>query len=151
MIQGVTINGYEPPVGDVMTMVTDIFVNNPELVDLFNDLYSTLDDCDASDGDIDVSANYGSKDFTLYRLREGIERFVISDINNPAASAMAQSEIPVSGDWISTDLGQEFNHAPGGCNFLFMDGHVEFIRYPDKFPVNPTMAVLQSEEVGTMF
>jgi len=31
--------------------------------------------------------------FTLYRLREGIERFFITDINNPAASAVAQSDI----------------------------------------------------------
>ncbi|HOZ46621.1 MAG TPA: hypothetical protein PLO37_11195 [Candidatus Hydrogenedentes bacterium] len=23
-----------------------------------------------------------------------------------------------------------FNHAPGGCNILYMDGHVEFARYP---------------------
>lgn len=22
-----------------------------------------------------------------------------------------------------------FNHIPGGCNTLYMDGHVEFIRY----------------------
>ena len=31
----------------------------------------------------------------LYRLREGIERFLITDINNPAASAIAQSTLPV--------------------------------------------------------
>jgi hypothetical protein len=30
---------------------------------------------------------------TIYRLREGIERFLITDINNPAASSKAQSEI----------------------------------------------------------
>ena len=30
---------------------------------------------------------------TVYRLREGIERFTITDINNPAASATAQSDI----------------------------------------------------------
>jgi prepilin-type processing-associated H-X9-DG protein len=31
-----------------------------------------------------------------------------------------------------------FNHIPGGCNVLYMDGHVEFIRYEQKgkFPVN---------------
>ncbi|NLT60446.1 MAG: hypothetical protein GXX88_07375, partial [Candidatus Hydrogenedentes bacterium] len=31
----------------------------------------------------------------------------------------------------------EFNHVPGGCNVLYMDGHVEFIKYPGKFPVTP--------------
>lgn len=30
-----------------------------------------------------------------------------------------------------------FNHLPGGCNVLYMDGHVEFVRYPpEKFPVS---------------
>jgi general secretion pathway protein E len=75
----------------------------------------------------------------------GIERFLISDINNPAATARAQSEIAVMWDSClggnsSCDYGDfsccgqidanEFNHIPGGANILFMDGHVEFARYP---------------------
>ena len=28
-----------------------------------------------------------------------------------------------------------FNHIPGGSNVLFMDGHVEFVFYPSKFPI----------------
>ena len=28
----------------------------------------------------------------------------------------------------------EFNHVPAG-NVLFMDGHVEFMRYPGEFPI----------------
>lgn len=76
------------------------------------------------------------------RLREGIERFAITDINNPAASAKAQSEIVVMFDTfgnptdaVNTAGGVVFNHMPGGCNVLYMDGHVEFIRYPTKFPI----------------
>lgn len=76
------------------------------------------------------------------RLREGIERFAITDINNPAASAQAQSEIIIMfdtfgnpNDSATTGGGVVFNHMPGGCNVLYMDGHVEFIRYPSKFPV----------------
>jgi prepilin-type N-terminal cleavage/methylation domain-containing protein/prepilin-type processing-associated H-X9-DG protein len=76
----------------------------------------------------------------IYRLREGIERFMITDINNPAASAQAQSELAVMWDEISGDEASHFNHVPGGCNVLFMDGHVEFLRYQggegNKFPVN---------------
>jgi prepilin-type processing-associated H-X9-DG protein len=26
--------------------------------------------------------------------------------------------------------GAGFNHIPGGANILFMDGHVEFVKYP---------------------
>jgi len=36
--------------------------------------------------------------------------------------------------------GYLFNHIPGGCNVLFMDGHVEFIRYPGEPPVNERFA-----------
>ena len=71
---------------------------------------------------------------TIYRLREGIERFMITDINNPAGSAMAQSEVPVMWDMIYTRI-ESFNHVPGGANVLYMDGHVEFIKYPGKYPV----------------
>lgn len=79
-------------------------------------------------------------DPTMYRLREGIERFFITDINNPAASAKAQSEIAVLWDliWPPQMEGAQgqFNHIPGGANVLWMDGHVEFIKYPDKFPID---------------
>ena len=67
------------------------------------------------------------------KLREGIERFLITDINNPAGSAQAQSTLPVMWDYISFNNGNPdgaFIHIPGGCNVLFMDGHVEFSKYP---------------------
>ena len=81
----------------------------------------------------------------VYRLREGIERFVITDINNPAAGAAAQSEIFVMFDTISKMV-KYFNHVPGGGNVLFMDGHVEFIRYPGEAPVSQGVALF----LGTM-
>ena len=77
---------------------------------------------------------------TIYRLREGVERFMITDINNSAGSAQAQSELAVMWDEISGNEASHFNHVPGGCNVLFMDGHVEFLKYQgprgNKFPVN---------------
>lgn len=83
-------------------------------------------------------------DHTFYRLREGIERFRITDINNPAASAVAQSEVPVQWDFLSTTP-SGFNHVPGGSNVLFLDGHVEFIKYPGKFPVTSAFAALADQ------
>ena len=75
------------------------------------------------------------------RLREGIERFFITDINNPAGSTISQSTLPVMWDEIADDDVAHFNHVPGGCNVLYMDGHVEFVRYlgdplATDFPVN---------------
>lgn len=70
---------------------------------------------------------------TLYRLREGVERFLITDVNNPAASAMAQSELGFFFDFVAPNP-SDFNHIPGGGNVLFMDGHTQFLRYPDQWP-----------------
>jgi prepilin-type processing-associated H-X9-DG protein len=88
------------------------------------------------------------------RMREGIERFMITDINQPAASAVAQSEIPVMIDMMSAPHPttgllppvpgglppggnlMRFNHLPGGINCLYMDGHVRFIRYGEKYPAS---------------
>ena len=80
----------------------------------------------------------GGSATTIYRTREGIERFMITDINNPAAGAKAQSEIAIMWDRID-NAGQgrqaQFNHIPGGCNCLYMDGHVTWIRYPGEHPI----------------
>lgn len=82
----------------------------------------------------------------IYRLREGIERFTIADINNPAATSQAQSDIFIMLDLIGNAAAiQYFNHVAGGRNVLFMDGHVAFIRYINNEqaatpPVMPSLA-----------
>ena len=96
---------------------------------LFLDGVSDVDrDADVSNTAYPDAGNGGSG--TIYRLREGIERFLITDINNPAASNMAQSTLWVMMDMMTTgSKDTSFNHVPGGCNVLYMDGHVEFVRY----------------------
>ncbi|GMV93492.1 MAG: hypothetical protein AMXMBFR82_32700 [Candidatus Hydrogenedentota bacterium] len=100
---------------------------------------------DAILGDIDIedaagalsipAGNYGNGGTnTLFRYREGVERFMITDINNPAGSSMAQSEIWIYFDTVTTTVSisrVDFNHIPGGSNVLYMDGHVEFMRYDE--------------------
>ncbi len=66
----------------------------------------------------------------IYRIREGIERFLITDINNPAATAKAQSELWIMMDKLSVEPSR-YNHIPGGANVLHMDGHVQFFRYQE--------------------
>ena len=106
--------------------------------DLGNELPTVPEQAAKVDRDIPYS-EYGGDGRVLYRIREGIERFMITDINNPAASSKAQSDITVFFDELSTDI-HEFNHIPGGANVLFMDGHVEFIKYPGDFPVTTIIA-----------
>lgn len=77
----------------------------------------------------------------VFRLREGIERFLIKDINNPSVTSVSQSIIPVMFDRVDIDpLG--FNHLPGGANVLYMDGHVELVRYPGPYPASRAWAGL---------
>ncbi len=82
----------------------------------------------------------------LSRLREGVERFLITDINNPAAANAAQSGLPVMWDVVSANSSgrAQYNHIPGGANTLYMDGHVEFNRYPDRFPATEAFALVGS-------
>ncbi len=85
------------------------------------------------------------------RMREGVERFFITDINNPGAAASAQSEFAVMFDawgnssfqhavYTGTGGGMDqatlrFNHVPGGSNVLYMDGHVSWVRLNEGYPV----------------
>ena len=94
---------------------------------------------DVTDGDFSLDGN----PVTFMRLREGIERFFISDINNPAATAVAQSELFVMLDGATTEIGQ-FCHVPGGGNVLYMDGHVKFLRYPSEGPMTRAIVELIS-------
>ena len=96
------------------------------------------------DGQRRLGSNAGT------RLRDGIERFFITDINNPAAGAAAQSSIIVMMDTVGTQIpeghpagaghgGRDgslmFNHMPGGANILYMDGHVRFVRVEEGPPL----------------
>ena len=102
----------------------------------------------ALDGDIgglpEGSGNGGGTSTTIHRLREGVERFMITDINNPAASSLAQSEVWIMFDLLSANAA-DFNHVPGGANVLYMDGHVSFTRYPSmKAPVSRSTSLAMS-------
>jgi prepilin-type processing-associated H-X9-DG protein len=99
-------------------------------------------DNDVNNGTGDYLRGFGNGGGnTVYRFREGIERFLITDINNPAASAQAQSEVFVMIDQLgSGGTVSLFNHIPGGCNILYLDGHCTFVRYPGAAPVNRPMA-----------
>ena len=85
------------------------------------------------------------------RLREGIERFFITDINNPAGAISGQSALAVMWDMVSADPAH-FNHIPGGSNVLYFDGHVEFLKYAGEdspyFPVSDAGLIFADAFVG---
>jgi len=122
------VDGETDPVTALSALNPDLVAGMTELADDVSNQWAA----NGNDSVFDRDISEGST--TAYRLREGIERFLITDINNPAAGAMAQSEIWVMADEI-TFRTENFNHIPGGGNVLFMDGHVKFIRYPGETPV----------------
>jgi len=109
------------------------------------------------DNDFSVPAGVGNAGgSTVYRFREGIERFLITDINNPGASAQAQSVIAIMWDQITTTpsdgSGVTMNHIPGGSNVLYLDGHVGFVKYEQlgEFPVNEAWGATVSSVIGAL-
>jgi prepilin-type N-terminal cleavage/methylation domain-containing protein/prepilin-type processing-associated H-X9-DG protein len=92
---------------------------------------------------------------TLYRLRLGVERYLITDHANPAAANASSSRVPIAWDAGGAPAGgsparpempgvPHLNHIPGGSNVLYLDGHIEFLRYPaQQFPMSTDGAALQ--------
>lgn len=156
-IWGVT--SYNPILGEIEETFAGTVISF-KIKNFDDDLSYTLDDAFANGGlwpawvpDIldpnnppppgeDFATGLAGTD-TVYRLREGIERFLITDINNPGASAEAQSSISIMWDTFGTTGFTDattggivvFNHVPGGSNVLYLDGHVNYIRFPGEFPI----------------
>lgn len=119
-------------IGNLETNIDDLF-------DLLNT--SSLDALRGTENDWNTLPGTGNAGTNKnFRLREGIERFMITDINDPSRSSQAQSTLAIMWDEISSDETTHFNHVPGGCNVLYMDGHVQFLKYGgpfgNLFPVN---------------
>jgi prepilin-type N-terminal cleavage/methylation domain-containing protein/prepilin-type processing-associated H-X9-DG protein len=93
----------------------------------------------------------------IFQLKEGIERFFITDLRAPAGSTVSQSQLPVMMDLFAPtgavaggqDAGRGVavsNHVPGGANVLYMDGHVEYIRWvPPAGTQFPIVSPLQGD------
>ncbi|MCC6143610.1 MAG: hypothetical protein IT368_07375 [Candidatus Hydrogenedentes bacterium] len=85
--------------------------------------------------------------FTLYRLRPRLDATAI-DVGFQIEA------VPVMMDMFrSLAKMEQFNHSPGGSNVLYLDGHVEFMRYNPSGQAYPmvealgeTMALLRREQ-----
>jgi prepilin-type N-terminal cleavage/methylation domain-containing protein/prepilin-type processing-associated H-X9-DG protein len=96
--------------------------------------YQMVMDQDLDLGDGSTNGNGGGQ--FIHRMREGVERFMIQDVDNPAATSMAQSDLVLMFDFVSVNV-SEYSHIPGGSNVLFLDGHTEFKKYPSlEFPTH---------------
>jgi prepilin-type N-terminal cleavage/methylation domain-containing protein/prepilin-type processing-associated H-X9-DG protein len=108
----------------------------------------------SSDGWRDRNNNLSSFGFSgsgnaggsmLNRLSSGVDRFLISDINQIlTGKESGASVVPIQWDQVSTMI-SEYSHVPAGITVLYLDGHVEFKRY-DKttsdYPMSPLYAAM---------
>jgi len=70
---------------------------------------------------------------TFHRIRDGVNRMFIEDINRPGMTAVPETRIPLLFDTMSLYGRHVPNHVvPPGGNVLYMDGHVQYMRFPDK-------------------
>jgi prepilin-type N-terminal cleavage/methylation domain-containing protein/prepilin-type processing-associated H-X9-DG protein len=144
---GTDPNANPPDASTNNTLITAFWSNDPgtasvasQQVDFFFCSQGfPLPNCPSAEP-FDSDVEFGDER-TLYRFREGIERFLITNINSPAQSAMAQSTLPTMWDRLSANISRDgFNHVPGGSNVLYLDGHVDFLRFPGDHPVTRTYA-----------
>ena len=70
------------------------------------------------------------------RAREGIERFLITDMNSAAASSPQLSQIPIMFETMDPENPKE------AYNVLYLDGHTEYVRYNERFPITERVARL---------
>ncbi len=115
-------------------------VTNEEEMAAYADAYrQSISEGLGFDEDLEVPAGTGNAGGDkIYRLREGVERILITDIFNPPSGSFGQAETPVLIERVD-------NHVPGGGNVLFMDGHVEFMHYPGQWPMTEeTIGILES-------
>jgi hypothetical protein len=91
-----------------------------------------------AEGDYDRNLQVGDRKFR--RLREGVEKFLKTNVYDPRASTQAQSEIPVMFETVGEGPSGPFYREPPGSNVLYMSGRVEFIRYGEQFPATEAAA-----------
>lgn len=97
----------------------------------------------------------GDKHTALF-TRQGIARFMITDINNSWRGFKSESRIPLMFDTVGTKP-SDFNHvgATGsiGGNILYLDGHVKFVKYPSivSYPMSRAWASFTSTPLDEIY
>lgn len=86
-------------------------------------------------------------------LREGAERFYVTEIGNPLALRVSQAKVVVLHEELVTSP-DRFYHGEGRMNVLYMDGHVAcqtwFPQGMQKFPMNEAGFILRDAVEGTL-
>jgi prepilin-type processing-associated H-X9-DG protein len=123
-------------------------VTNDEEAKAFFEAYDKLS-LEEYYGDIIVPEGKGNGGGdVIHRLTAGVDRFLVEDINEVfGAVETPASTVPIIWDRPYTDperFSHQYEDGIGG-NVCYLDGHVEFVRFGEKFPMTETMARLLEE------
>jgi len=127
---------------DRMTSTANVANLKTNISNLFNTLNSTPTQASQTVRQdwtvLKGSGNAGGD--VIYRLKEGVERFMITDINNASASAEGQSALAIMWDEISGDEASTLTTSLAGAMCYTWTGMSQFLRYQgpegNTFPVN---------------
>lgn len=80
----------------------------------------------ALESDIDTA------DKMLRRLKRDVEYFFVENRSDPQAAANTRATIPIMFETVVSNV---FGRDPDGANVLYLDGHVDYVRFGSQFPV----------------
>jgi len=89
-------------------------------------LKKALADRSKVDLDADLITTHG----TLYRLRPGVEKHFVGDVQDEAALLEARKRIPI----MFESMNRKAGHPCDTMHVLYLDGHIEVIPFSKRFP-----------------
>jgi len=79
----------------------------------------------------DLESDIDTADRMLRRLKRDVEYFFVENRSDPQAAANTRAAIPIMFETVESTV---FGRDPDGANVLYLDGHVDYVRF-GQFPV----------------
>jgi prepilin-type processing-associated H-X9-DG protein len=80
----------------------------------------------------DLESDIDTADRMLRRLKRDVEFFFVENRSDPRAAANTRATIPIMFETVESTV---FGRDPDGANVLYLDGHVDYVRFGSQFPV----------------
>ena len=80
----------------------------------------------------DLESDIDTADRMLRRLKRDVEYFFVENRSDPQAAANTRAAIPIMFETMESTV---FGSDPDGANVLYLDGHVDYVRFGSQFPV----------------
>ncbi len=88
-----------------------------------------------------IESDIDTADKMLRRLKKDVEYFFIANRSDPLAAANTRAAIPIMFERVTASV---FGRDPDSANVLYLDGHVDPVRFGSAFPVTPGVQELLS-------